>query len=135
MEAGHELDVLMAEKIMGWSPVEPWKIGPDAFSDPGDSILVDAGGRRLRGWSPSTNVSDAIMVAEKVGISLIRLDDGRWIAGASTHRIMYTDDNGDHFSWYEVKLDDDNCWIVNASAPLAICLAALRAENRRLDGY
>ena len=106
MKAGRELDELMVE-VMGWTLA----FGP---YDP-----------ELRVWSPSTNMTDAWEVVE-------RLDAlGYWFQGRTRF-----DNEGEH---------DDGCWAgftphlttgwngqpdhyTNApSMPHAICLAALKA--------
>ena len=103
LEAGAELDALVAEKVMGWRRV-------DSHDDPTLYIW-----RTLRGdvsphyWKPSTDMTAAWQVVERIELLKYRTleyiprDGGWWI-----------DDNHNHA-----------VQVCAPTAPLAICRAAL----------
>lgn len=62
--AGYELNVLVAEKVMGWST----KKNASGYSEI-DYALMGGGLMSCdHGWSPSTEIADALKVAEKIGL-------------------------------------------------------------------
>lgn len=78
----------------------------------------------------STSISDAWQVVEKLRIAIIPLEGGRWAA-------MQDEVEG---GWYERRLpasyDDPSepqYWEVADTAPLVICLAALKAVGWKED--
>lgn len=112
LEAGRDLDTLVAEKVMGWTD---WR------EDSG-GLRIKAPGENSRPFSPSTDIRDAFEVAAKVGTNFSvhwtedpKLLDGgpnpgagSWVAGLSgltAHR--------------------------GETAPLAICRMALVAANHQ----
>jgi len=114
MKAGRELDALVAEKVMGWKKVK-WLGDYDWRDKDGEQPYT------VRAWNPSTDIAAAWQVVEK-----IQERQGR-----------------DRFIIYLSSYWGTNSWVykcefimetVNKSvdgfadtAPLAICLAALRA--------
>lgn len=103
MPAGHEMDHLVAERVMGWTfvhqvPVEQWH---------------DNRGNRVANvfWSPSTNIAEAWDVMARI----------KEIAGADTSRvwIRFCDEIAGPEGAYDGFL---NLWHVS---PLTICKAAL----------
>lgn len=120
--SGRELDALVAEKVMGLAPVE-WR---------GDSLLY--GDQRTGGRVPhySTEIADAWQVVERVGLDLLRTDDG-WLAMETTGRGEIrlpepVDKNHPCFDGFvDVPIEGALGWAVAKTAPRAICLAALKA--------
>jgi Phage ABA sandwich domain len=113
LKAGRELDALVAEKVMGWTQVRNSK--PEGFSSlwrgrpPGNLATL----RTIPDYS--TDISDAWKVVEKV-------DNRNGVAremGVLTASISRYD-NG-----YTVRFF--NSGVTADTAPLAICLAALKA--------
>ena len=100
MEAGPEMDALVAERVMGWT----------AERKPGLPHLWLPPGHFISGWSPSTDISAAWQVVEKMlekheAFHLEYIPDKQWYA-------MFW------FATYFTSAD---------TAPLAICRAALKA--------
>lgn len=118
MEAGRELDALIAEKVMGWTNVAERR---NTFTRPGALIPSD-----WRGWSGdtpngereqlippySTDIAAAWQVVERFS--------AKWID------IVYRPDAG----WW-VTIDGrghgNAGGAIEKTLPLAICLAALKA--------
>lgn len=99
VKPGPELDALIAKKVMGWTLGKS-----DDHYYLMDGRHID---RRVgTGWSPSTNITHAFEVVEKVGpqFEIIYQPNGRWLA-----RFGNT-----------IQAEAD-------TAPHAICLAALKA--------
>ena len=140
MKAGRELDALIAEKVMGWS-------------SQADGLYWDAGNHRTRlvlgsiiakkrkemglenaqdfVFAPSTNIADAWMVVEKLG---------RW-RGFDFMLVMPDPEQTFHLhtyeaGWYEATNDGPERRVVGDAdtAPLAICLAALKAVSQEGQG-
>lgn len=168
MEAGKELDILVAETVMGWEylevdysgtedetprqvELEDWieKVGIESigpyFVDVGRDFWVYASDMWGRGWHPSEDISAAWPIAEKLGLMLIPVtvypseDSWRafkkeetetWWACVSAYATMYLpveayrDEWGGYVGWVEKEVGVDD---VAKTAPLAICLAALKA--------
>jgi hypothetical protein len=116
MEAGPELDVLIAEKVMGWK-LSPKKT--DGVREFGSAWLDENGAvtrfqedRRppydwdMKPFSPSTDIDAAWEVVEKLKLSLVPTNKG-WIV--SQHHL------------FEGPFGEGE------TAPLAICRAALAA--------
>jgi competence transcription factor ComK len=111
MKAGRELDALIAEKVMGWKRKTIKLVNMVEEQD----VLIDP---RLKTYSQpphySTNIADAWLVVEKfpqIDICMSKVDD-KW-----------------------------NCFIefadhmaIAETAPLAICLAALKACGVEVEG-
>ena len=129
MKAGRELDALIAEKVMGWS-------------SQADGLYWDAGNHRTRlvlgsiiakkrkemglenaqdfVFAPSTNIADAWEVVERLVSTPGPNGD---------HHSVRVDYSGDAV----VVIDENEDWQVSAiaaTAPLAICLAALEAVSQ-----
>jgi hypothetical protein len=112
MEAGRELDALIAEKVMGWT-VELIVNSPcDAFEE-----WRDAQGWRYGPNPPlySTDIAAAWEIAEKLQLAVIPDASGGWCAGHALFRGP---------GWYEENVND---WEHADTAPLALCRAALAA--------
>lgn len=135
MEAGRELDALVAEKVMGLSQRSgSWfdNLGNKLYSPASTYSDDDI-------WLPeySTDIKAAWEVAEKSDIeSLIRIEDGRWIANV----VGYYDPNEGTKAWprlneyYEISIYEDAVKdTIGKSAPHAICLAALKAMGVNVE--
>ena len=124
MKAGFKLDALVAEKVLGlgvdWRCCEDghWTTLPPAYS---------------------TDIVAAWPIAEKLGIALIPLHKGPTVAdgvcweavGRCTIGHYYA---GDGCCVSEVSLSPKNDVIATAeTAPLAICLAALKTVGVNID--
>ena len=110
MPAGREMDVLVAERVMGWEYEHPvWRL-------PSGGFVV---------YKPvfSISISAAWEVVEKMRISVIQSEDG-WYA-AVTEDVIHTFscNNPPNIS----KEVHGKYWAVAEIAPLAICRAALKA--------
>jgi len=106
MKAGRELDALVAEKVMGWKKVK-WLGDYDWRDKDGEQPYT------VRAWNPSTDIVAAWQVVEKmeeIGYSIL------------AHNVI---PNSDAVVW-RVKFSQSET-ITEFTAPLAICLAALRA--------
>lgn len=110
LEAGRELDTLVAERVMGWTD---WR--------------EDSGGRRIkapgensRPFSPSTDIRDAFEVAAKVGTNFVVewVEDPKILAGAP---------HSGTGPWI-AGLSGLTC-VRGETAPLAICRVALIAVD------
>ena len=115
MKAGRELDALIAEKVMGFQRVEflrdmlPW-----TFYLHEDRGVVVAFQSKLAEFKPSTNIADAWEVVD-LGHPCGWFDSYyimRYGAGYAIGRCM-----------------DDAVYAEADTAPLAICLAALKAKG------
>lgn len=137
MEAGPELDTLVAEKVMGWKRMS-WREyhgmkkaqgkynGEDDRTDltyswhnqdgeMNDRLTRDMSdyGYELPEWSPSTNIKHAWEVVEKF---------------PACFRLEKTFKDGLFAGWFcEVSSDSESFTARGQTAPLAICLAALEA--------
>ncbi len=132
MKAGRELDALIAEKVMGWTRNQ-WKgmlektdfcvlcgITCRAGNHPRIEHDFCRTGKSIVAPEYSTSIADAWLVVEK-------MQSNAWAANVLTHE---ADDNMCEF-W---KLNDLNfpvCVNHQASVPLAICLAALKAVEEK----
>jgi hypothetical protein len=118
MEAGRELDTLVAERVMGWTR---WDItgGEDCPCESGVTYFADWGDMggvavytppHLTGdvefyFEPSRDIKDAWRVVETMkGVSVAKRADGRWMC----------------WHWNRVHRSG-----AGETAPLAICRAAL----------
>lgn len=118
MNAGRELDALVAEKVMGFSPVE-WS------GQPGDMALV-YGDQETGGIVPrySTNVGAAWQVVEKMSALSWRATVCWAPADAwnAEERAVVTYSGG--------ETNQDDIEAIAPTVPLAICLAALKVVER-----
>ena len=107
MKAGRELDALIAEKVMGWKVnYDNWTVAKPHFSKPDTFWCVSLKAGDWAAFTPSTQIADAWLVVEKLigqyEFMVQAIDGERWIA----------------VFFHEAEAD---------TAPLAICLAALKA--------
>lgn len=126
MKAGRELDALMAEYVMGWNWGDTGKgleglMPPDKHSTFILTLTFDSSG--LWGGMPhySTNIADAWKVVEKM---------------ENTHRFSLhrtVKENGWQVIFWDIETDAHRS-LVAETAPLAICLAALRCKGIDIDG-
>ena len=133
MEAGRELDRLVAEKVMGWKLVNYETYMPakteadyaDAANNDGWMWEGMAGDGEAWQWKPSTDISAAWQVWEKLRQS------GEWCCldiGSDydyCYRVTLIPSNFDEK--YEGKHEPTVTIDGEGSAPLAICKAALLA--------
>jgi hypothetical protein len=140
MEAGRELDALIAEKVMGWSSQADglyWDAGNHRTRLVLGSIIAkkrdEMGLENAHGFvfAPSTNIADAWEVVEKLG---------RW-RGFDFMLVMPNPEQTFHLhtyeaGWYEATNDGPERRVVSDAdtAPLAICLAALKAVSQEGQG-
>ncbi|WP_313430061.1 BC1872 family protein [Siminovitchia terrae] len=119
-----EIDRLVAEKVMGWrldetNFIDYWVGEHDGQK--GDWAIAHM-------WKPSTNIQDAWEVVEKINeeFSLVRTNDtGMWVASIGFFGDECPECGEETF---EVEYQG----IANA-APLAICLAALKAVGVEVE--
>jgi hypothetical protein len=149
-----ELDALVAEKVMGWARDSRLTFGDDLgikdcyYLWPEQAVYRhksehDAYWER---WSPngaeviinefvpaySTDIAAAWQVVEKLTRPLANIRDGEWCLDRLGYRCCEHDEDGVHGEWrcsFRADKGEDAEWVhVTAStAPLAICLAALKA--------
>lgn len=118
MTAGDALDVLVAEKVMGWSKGKYWggSGATDRWFDGGKELGSDHATPEGHGdgdyyspdesWSPSTDIRAAWEVVEKLpGFGMTHMRDGSWHVAFGGGAFPASAD----------------------TAPLAICRAALAA--------
>ena len=110
MNAGRELDALVAEKVMGWV----WGIDDERLQ-----YLVPAGAQLTRPPLPhySTLIADAWQVVEKIGFMNLAFGDTSDQHPNVTVRF-----------WGEKA--GQSCYVEADTAPEAICLAALKAVGQ-----
>jgi len=118
MEAGLELDALMAECVMGWKSGGKSNSGNAFFpKQDGDRIGRGKENWRFHPWDPSSDISSAWRVAEHVMAH----------PGVFASELLMMDNKR-----FGIYLGDDE--VVSAyadTAPLAICRAALKWARRR----
>jgi hypothetical protein len=121
MGPGHDLDALVAEKVMGW---ENNKEGPTFFGARADQIWADSGDWKVIDCPCySTDIAAAWEVIEHLqsrGYSFSLIWDAH-----ETSKVFYISNyyNGLPCRGWKNREDFE---IVEDSAPLAICLAALK---------
>ncbi len=108
MKAGRELDAKVAEEVMGWEIITLGNT--DVWAE----RLVDGWEPKRQNWNPSTQIADAWLVVEKMKNDWCNLEFmcGRYQAKFKTGARVI------EYKYYEAQAD---------TAPLAICLAALKA--------
>ena len=129
MESGRELDALVAEKVMGG-----YVVNPDAMANvgeiwywlhPKDGVLcgmpykvgkMKQWDHQWHRWKPSIDISAAWQVVEKMRA------DG-WIYEITEH----LNDPAIQCAMFANRSGGDEQWSAANTAPLAICLAALKA--------
>ena len=109
MKAGRELDALIAEKVMGWTSLKGFE---SAIWDCGNSPI-----RTKESWLPSTQIADAWLVVEKIA------KEAYVDIGVDKHGAQVQIDVFKGGKWNLASTESTRA----ASAPLAICLAALKA--------
>lgn len=125
LKPGPELDALVAEKVMGWSMTTLQRLLEQAG-------LVDR-------FCPSTSIADAMEAAEKVWKRVPKTGHGTYRFqlsrrdGESLSGGFFGKGDGDQGKWVcEFAMDAQGDWRTHSvgsapTAPMAICLAALRA--------
>lgn len=110
-----ELDRLLAEKVMGWlRPAAKWfdAITLHRILDPCTEEYID--------WHPTTDIAQAMIVAERMndsGWNLTLCSGNGW--GATFYKVNFQETSETHIVW------EESHGPVNADTPaLAICLAA-----------
>lgn len=128
MHAGGELDALVAEKVLGWRVYTSGRGSTIACEVLADGYEIDHIIATTHPWerasfSPSNDIADAWRVVEKMGgLDILKVDDGWMVGDLSRHG--YTDAEG----YVEGQLYD---FAEAPTAPLAICLAALKSVEAR----
>ncbi len=128
MQAGREMDALVAERVMGWheNAYHYWSDSGWAVERTTDTVQANA-----QVWSPSTDIAAAWEVVEKVGVIVVPVRDVidkfpeldelgpiiAWVADADAMRPH------EYAHWFE---RDSYDWTKADTAPLAICRAALK---------
>ena len=120
MKAGRELDRLVAEKVLGHAVAQQKR---EIFE------MTPKGSRPLRAYS--TEVAAAWEIVEHLGMTVIPIEGGQWFVLA-TGRDGFK--SPAHFIEYLQAGNFVSAGAaVCATAPLAICIAAVQAvESRRL---
>lgn len=114
LEAGRELDALIAEKVMGWTPhcQNPAHYVEVANSTSEMSVIQEV----VAYWRPSTDIAAAWQVVEKLRAAgwFYSLSDAVEIP---EYIVMF------------YQPDSPDAQAMDESAPLAICRAALKATT------
>lgn len=135
LEAGRELDALVAERVMGWSRwYEDKKDLYPPEGSPENKGWTKRGGIMIQALIPeySTSIEAAWRVVEKIknlGKVEKTTDDGKeWYNIRHEFHIEWLpDSNMWRAGWYDFRYDDYQCNDIEApTAPLAICKAALK---------
>ncbi len=113
LQAGPELDAKMADKVMGW---------PSAERPITDSMTPEERVYAIFLWSPSTSITDAMEVVEK--ITKPNQDGTRY--ELSIYKTAWSE-------WSCTFMDDlSGDWIHGCGTlPLAICRAALKVMESK----
>lgn len=126
MPAGREMDVLVAEKVMGWDTYEEYVHGPMMH---GGSMMVLYKGEGARndgrtwsvdGFCPSADITAAWEVVKKLRLCLWPYNDG-WFSGQA-ELLSYASIEADGAVFDGMMLG-----AVGETPMLAICRAALKA--------
>ena len=125
MKAGRELDALIAEKVMGFCLHTLGGTHDLTHAESEcrrcEKMIPDEEFFKHKDWSPSTRIADAWLVVEK----LEKHDD---VVLFSITRKSEITDELQWFAKFRKVLGNQHDYIVRAAtAPLAICLAALKA--------
>jgi hypothetical protein len=128
MKPGSELDALIAEKVMGfkkeWQPLwnkHHWLLP--------NGLVIDTN------WSPSTDIATAWLVVEKLRLTVWPTEDGRWFVFRDEFGTGYGDEYWFGGSDFSKRLEEPSYeWVVAETAPLAICLSALKASGYVFPG-
>lgn len=114
----YEVDKLVALHVMKWKPVYyddnvivAWDIGK------GRELFFTSPFESDNEWSPSTNISDAWMVVERIGHEFL----------------VRKRKNGEDFRAFIIETGGKEDYAHAKTAPLAICLAALKTVGVDAD--
>jgi hypothetical protein len=129
MEAGRELDALIAEKVMGWSSQADglyWDAGNHRTRLVLGSIIAkkrdEMGLENAHGFvfAPSTNIADAWEVVRKMGMVLIE-NSGEAFGKLDEWNVQFVGHDK----------EGEPHWVSESAetVELAICLAALKAKE------
>lgn len=129
MEAGRDMDRLVAEKVFGWE----WYVDRDGTGYPIDQYGVavqESGKAEYHGkvWSPSTDIEHAWDVLKRWTVSAIRDGMVSEVASAREWYLAYACTHDE----FNCELNESGSIIGHArarTAPLAICRAALKAVS------
>lgn len=125
MNAGPELDRLVAEKVMGWSVKED----AQGYSEIDRALMGGGMMSRYQGWSPSRNPEDIWDVVDRMrsdgfSFSLWQPGDREGMQAIVSFICSkgpcekHGNPHHNHHGAYDIEAE---------SAPLAVCLAALKA--------
>lgn len=135
VEAGRELNAMVAERVMGWRVIHYFgALEGDGFNPRGTNYYIAPDGEKRcdlvgdwKGWHPSTDISAALEVVEKLKAddfwpsmnwkSGVFIDDWNRAVWFVRFRCVRGGTRGDH-------------WHADESLPLAICFAALKVVER-----
>jgi hypothetical protein len=128
LEAGRELDALVAEKVMGWphitddDPYRHYKSYGGVIVN-GDAEIIRRG---VIGepWKPSTDIAAAWEVFSHHCLTSQVI--GSWVHDSNERPELPQNDMGYAIEWFCTSRGDP---VVGLSAPHAICLAALKAVS------
>lgn len=131
MEAGRELDALVAEKVMGWHsritpeiPTYPL-IGPDRAVPPGETLTKDRGYKEIPHYSTDIAAAwDLLKHLDTQGVWVYNLSN----ACENSWSCTLCQRVGPGYS----GLTYHQVWLVQ-TAPHAICLAALKAVGVEVE--
>lgn len=122
MKTDRKFDLTISSEVMGY---EVSQQNNEFFED------TKEGRKPLRFYS--TDIAAAWEVAEKLGISLIAIKDGGWFAIAGASRGWKSP--ADFLKYLQNADFASSGAAVSESAPMAICIAAVKAaQNRKLKG-
>ena len=109
-----ELNILVAETVMGWHQVDDFTADDNEFlvQPEDDYVIVSDRTHHCFAWSPAEEISDAWEIAEREGITIER-DGLRGNWGVCVW-------NAEHIHWYRAE---------DESVTRAICFAALKAKG------
>lgn len=136
MEAGWELDRLIAEKVMGWQLADReamgWGDGPPMW------LTGDEANPTRQNFAPSGFMRDAWEVAEKLGLAVFpRMSEPGWVAAPFDESAMSPYEAIEYAagrpSRLHVRLRADLSGRAE-TAPLAIALAAFAAVQAGEEG-
>jgi hypothetical protein len=139
MQAGRELDALVARDVFGWrvefgeSAEQRWAfVWVDGHEQPGEfRWWKGSEAESAAGWASlelprySTDIAAAWEVAERCGISVVRSEDG-WYA-VKPEDIQHGSLRGTAFPTITLVFPEMRYPEPSPTAPLAICRAALAA--------
>jgi hypothetical protein len=117
MEAGREMDALIAREVMGWSKIVLGSYGHWVEEDGSGAYTTK---HQVGDWCPSEDIAAAWQVVEKL----------RERNFYSQHTDLTLTSGVEHWSWTFINHEPLAVYSVKATAPtaaLAICFAALLA--------